>query len=1240
MNICQIGRSMANWSMARALLRAPILALVLCLAALAAPAAAQQPANPLVGEWHLDGDQRVDPNDNESPRFTPDSSPSGRDIVYGQGGAAYSFPGRFDGFLSSDNPLTAGVLSNYQRVTVIAWIRASSFPESVRVIAGRGVNGVACEAMPYALRYQGGASDEGASFSIRRPNGSSVSSPLSGPLADDEWHMLAGTFDGSRVRLYVDGIQEGTGTLAGTPTIGYGAGGGAFGIDGYAGSACPVAVFSGGIDEVREYNRALTPFELGRIGDPNATSPPELELPPPPTPPPASGQFISRFTISDKTPGAFTPVTLDARSSVTPAPVRRFDWDITGDGKTDVSCDPQTPVFTTNTLKPSTRSVGLTVVDSSGASRTTTTAISPSTGTLPPKVRSAAKATGVSATLLSGTKTVGGLCSPASPSAVSTTDTTANRGPAPGCVAQVVYGSFKAVGCWQRVTDVSKLPGAERATVDSNFRDTVFSESVEKSLNATVKPGTLLKPPGSVPKKEVLGKRARARASASIVEYALLIHAIVDNAAYVADGTVRVNGLDVTPTTLGGVKRHVVFVGGGLLKTGKASLTSTAQETAANSPFGKLAMKKGKLLENFGVGDTNSPLGALRIPSKLKLVPGLGIRGDVSATMDHYKLKIAANVSLPDLLAGTSASANLEASTDKGLELDYFKFFAKQAPLGPVELNNMQFEWKGGSEKSLTAGLEATILNQVRAGGTIRFEHGNFRYLKAFAESFPGIVIAPPDVHLTRVDAEYDANGPVIQGAGTFTLGPNPGGQGCPKVGVVGSLKIDFNWPITVSAQGRSQLLCFTIATLGASLNEYGYGTFFGRFNPDLSPLPLSLDANIGGIVQAPIGGRRFGFQINMDVTGCVDFGTYTGKRVRGCIAGYFLASDYALAFCADFGWVEAGIRVFYPPVSTLANPVLFVGAVLANSKILVPGCNVGDYGTRAIVARGSQAGSQAFSLPAGRKDTVVAFKGRGGAPDLVLHGPGGRTIDVPSQDIVHNGSYVAFRLDYDDTTYVIIRAAQPGRWTATLKPGSPAIASIGTATELPPIKLKASVKRSGAKRVLRYRINKRKGQSVRFAEVAGPKAGQLLGETKRARGRIRFTPAESRTRTHVIKATVLQNGAPRKSFTVARFRASLPKIGRARKLKARRRGRTLIVTWRAAKNAQKYRVFVTLSDGRKLYLTPRRRRVVVRKVAKTTKGTVVVIGRRASRLGRRSTLRVKAVKAKKKKRSKAKRKR
>jgi len=75
-------------------------------------------------------------------------------------------------------------------------------------------------------------------------------------IDDGNWHNLVTTFDGDRVRIYTDGIQDKSTPLSGTlrSTVGQNVM-----ISSYLGTA---QFFQGNISQVQIYNRALTPGEI------------------------------------------------------------------------------------------------------------------------------------------------------------------------------------------------------------------------------------------------------------------------------------------------------------------------------------------------------------------------------------------------------------------------------------------------------------------------------------------------------------------------------------------------------------------------------------------------------------------------------------------------------------------------------------------------------------------------------------------------------------------------------------------------------------------------------------------------------------------------------------------------------------------------------------------------------------------------------------------------------------------
>jgi concanavalin A-like lectin/glucanase superfamily protein len=145
------------------------------------------------------------------------------------------------------------------KLTASAWVRGTS-PGLFGHILVKGAS--ACDGGSYAL-YTGASG--GLQFYVS--NGTTFgSSPDAGAaLWDGNWHFVAGTFDGAIVRLYVDGIQVGTGTPA-PIVINYNLpNNDKFYIGAYRGS-CELR-FNGDVDEVQIFGRALSAAEVQGLYD-------------------------------------------------------------------------------------------------------------------------------------------------------------------------------------------------------------------------------------------------------------------------------------------------------------------------------------------------------------------------------------------------------------------------------------------------------------------------------------------------------------------------------------------------------------------------------------------------------------------------------------------------------------------------------------------------------------------------------------------------------------------------------------------------------------------------------------------------------------------------------------------------------------------------------------------------------------------------------------------------------------
>ena len=201
-------------------------------------------------------------------------------------------------------------------VTVVAWVRRSGSPGQYRYVIAKGAR--ACAAASYAL-YTGASG--GLSFYIDGGAGALVS-PDAGPgVWDGQWHMVAGVFDGSAARLYVDGAQVGSGT-SGATTIDYAAADARdFAFGSYPSASCSDTSWGGQLDELRVYGAALSSSDLLYLGTASGATPPSLpqqsppvQTPPVNTAPPA----VSAPPLSDRpSPAPLVPGAAIRRASPT-----------------------------------------------------------------------------------------------------------------------------------------------------------------------------------------------------------------------------------------------------------------------------------------------------------------------------------------------------------------------------------------------------------------------------------------------------------------------------------------------------------------------------------------------------------------------------------------------------------------------------------------------------------------------------------------------------------------------------------------------------------------------------------------------------------------------------------------------------------------------------------------------------------------------------------------------------------
>ncbi len=186
-----------------------------------------------------------------------DSSSAGQDGTLG-GGAARSVNGYFGAALETNGSSgyvdLGGFDAEASELTLMAWINADDFGVSDARILSKST-GSASNDHIFMLSTIG--STPQLRFRLRTNGSTATLIGAGGTLSAGTWIHATATYDGSTMRLYQDGVEVGNtakgGPVAIDPAV-------ALWIASNPGS--PGQVFDGRIDEVKIFNRALTPVEI------------------------------------------------------------------------------------------------------------------------------------------------------------------------------------------------------------------------------------------------------------------------------------------------------------------------------------------------------------------------------------------------------------------------------------------------------------------------------------------------------------------------------------------------------------------------------------------------------------------------------------------------------------------------------------------------------------------------------------------------------------------------------------------------------------------------------------------------------------------------------------------------------------------------------------------------------------------------------------------------------------------
>ena len=232
----------------------------------------------LVGWWTLDGkDTKWDTG------VTNDMSGNGNNgaligmstttsIVEGKIGQAVSLSGDPSVYVGGGNPASLNLVNTG---TISAWVKYTSTTFGC-IFANEDLwNGVG----GYGMCVDEDDSNTGT-IGILIDQGGAYEGVNSAPHNDNKWHLVTATFDGSFIRIYVDGKSDATPVTQVSTSLSTNSYG--FKIGRNANDQGPsFGAFTGLIDDVRIYNRALSAAEISKLYNTTAGSKIQASLPGP-----------------------------------------------------------------------------------------------------------------------------------------------------------------------------------------------------------------------------------------------------------------------------------------------------------------------------------------------------------------------------------------------------------------------------------------------------------------------------------------------------------------------------------------------------------------------------------------------------------------------------------------------------------------------------------------------------------------------------------------------------------------------------------------------------------------------------------------------------------------------------------------------------------------------------------------------------------------------------------------------
>lgn len=697
---------------------------------------------------------------------------------------------------------------------------------------------------------------------------------------------------------------------------------------------------------------------------------------------------------------------------------------------------------------------------------------------------------------------------------------------------------------------------------------------------------------------------------------------------FTTTGAVRLNGVDLFPAgtasaadaTAAATPKIAIDRATGTLKSTGKVLVKAGNIVLEDAKLAWRLPKGGGELKDLAGNPATFDVGKLKVE-----ILGMDVSGWVTPKLTAAEgIELPVHLELPfpfSLLGGgkITGDVTLRLNNAKGLDLVGAELSAKTIFLGIAEIRDFHVTYEAKDPFVMEGGAQL-VLPLAKKGFGIEFglRDGEFDYGSALHDfGTPGLNIAP-FTFLRSIGVSVFTDPLRIAGEAVATGGPSLDlfGEKFAAATAEGTVSYTFTDPGVFLAGGDGFIFNVKAAHAEVELVTSGMLSLLGNFN--FTGPGVELGGSVDGEVSLTSG--AFNLQGSGRACGIEPFDV--------CVLDVnVLVSSKAAAGCAD------GIPVIINPFSVPPEVEEVTGGVAYvwdSGFKLFGGCDLTPY--KAKVASAKAAGAaQTFQVKGGLPQVNVAIQGQGAPPRVTITGPNGESVTSPEsdeEDANASGSAGIIGPSHEeDTTYAILPTPAAGTWTIDPLDGSAPIANVLQAEGLPEPKVKARVRKGkGRKRTLAYEVKRIPGQKVTFFEV-GTASAKQIGTAKGRRGRIGFSPADGPRGRRTIEAHVESFDVPRDALEVATYKAPGPiKPAKPRNLRVRRKGNKALVSWHKAKNAKRYLVRATLRDGRRLAITTRKTRALIKDVPGIDAATVTVAGLKADNTaGKAAKARLKA---------------